>query len=76
MTPSYASLRRSLSLRFLPATRLSNSANQSSTPLIVGLCVGAAVLVLGLAVVVRKLRGRAAEETSMPQLDTEVQLEA
>jgi hypothetical protein len=48
----------------------------SSTPLIVGLCVGAAVLVLVLAVVVRKLRGRAAEETSMPQLDTEVQVEA
>ena len=53
-----------------------NSTNQGSTPLIVGLCVGAAVLVLVLAVVVRKLRGRAAEETSMPQLDTEVQLEA
>ena len=54
-----------------------NYTNQEgSTPLIVGLCVGAAVLVLVLAVVVRKLRGRAAEETSMPQLDTEVQLEA
>ena len=53
-----------------------NSAKRGSTPLIVGLCVGAAVLVLVLAVVVRKLRGRAAEETSMPQLDTEVQLEA
>jgi hypothetical protein len=53
-----------------------NRANQGSTPLIVGLCVGAAVLVLVLAVVVRKLRGRASEETSTPQLDTEVQLEA
>ena len=46
---------------------------KSITPLIVGLCVGAAVLVLVLAVVVRKLRGRAAEETSAPQLDAEVE---
>ena len=53
----------------------SNKTNQGSTPLIVGLCVGAAVLVLVLAVVVRKLRGRAAEETSMPE-GTEVQPEA
>ena len=53
-----------------------NKTNQGSTTLIVGLCVGAAVLVLVLAVVVRKLRGRAAEETSTPQLDAEVQLEA
>ncbi|KAH8052785.1 hypothetical protein JL722_9918 [Aureococcus anophagefferens] len=53
-----------------------NEVKDSSTPLIVGLCVGAAVLVLVLAVVVRKLRGRAAEETSAPQLDAEVQVEA
>jgi len=53
-----------------------NATYKSSTPLIVGLCVGAAVLVLVLAVVVRKLRGRAAEETSMPQPDAEVQVEA
>ena len=53
-----------------------NRVSQSATGLIVGLCVGAAVLVLVLAVVVCKLRGRAAEETSMLQLDTEVQLEA
>ncbi|KAH8049343.1 L-threonine ammonia-lyase [Aureococcus anophagefferens] len=53
-----------------------NSVNQGSTPLIVGLCVGAAVLVLVLAVVVRKLRGRASEGTSAPKLDAEVQLEA
>ena len=52
-----------------------NKTKQGSTPLIVGLCVGAAVLVLVLAVVVRKLRGRGAEETSMPQ-GTEVQVEA
>jgi len=53
-----------------------NRVRQSAVGLIVGLCVGAAVLLLVLAVVVCKLRGRAAEETSMLQLDTEVQLEA
>ena len=52
-----------------------NSAKQGSTPLIVGLCVGAAVLVLVLAVVVCKLRGPPAEELSMPE-GTEVQPEA
>ena len=50
-----------------------NRTDQGSTLLIVGLCVAAAVLVLVLAVVIRKLRVRAAEETSMPQLDAEVE---
>ena len=49
---------------------------KGSTPLVVGLIVGAAVLVLAVAVVVRKRRARVAEATSTPQLDTEVQLEA
>jgi len=61
-------------------TRDSSDGNRvyhaSSTGLIVGLCVGAAVLVIVLAVVVRKLRGRAEQETSAPQLDAEVQVEA
>ena len=68
------------SSRYGKETRDSSDGNRvyhaSSTGLIVGLCVGAAVLVIVLAVVVRKLRGRAAEETSTPQLDAEVQVEA